>query len=465
MDALASLAALLPDGALSTHPGELAARGRDWWAMAMLREARGDVLDRPLAVAFPRSTEDVSAILGWAQGTGTPVVPRGGGSGVSGGAQASRRAVVIDLSEMREVLDVDERSLAVSVQAGIRGDRLEAALGRRDLTLGHYPQSLAISSVGGWIASASAGQASTGYGVIEDLILGLTVVLATGEVLPLRPVPRSAAGPDLRRLFVGSEGTLGVVTEAVLSASRLPEELRWLAVAPTAFEQGFDVVREWLQAGIRPLVVRLYDPADASVTFGEVGHAGGPVLIAAAASEADLDALRASADAAEALDGRYGSHWWERRFDAVDLYRRIMGPDRALGGGVVVDTIEVAALWSRLPGLYRALRGVLGRHAEAVGCHLSHAYRSGASLYFTILIRASDDSAAADAYLRCWRDAARACHESGGTLTHHHGVGLLKVPFMDQEVGPAGIAVLRALKRALDPAGVLNPGKLIPGGG
>jgi alkyldihydroxyacetonephosphate synthase len=463
VDPLASLTALLPEGAVSTHPGELAARSRDWWALAMLREARGDVLDRPLAVAFPRSTEDVSAVLAWAQETATPVVPRGGGSGVCGGAQASRRSVVLDLSEMRKVLDVDTVSQAVEAQAGIRGGRLEAELGRHGLTLGHYPQSLAISSLGGWIASGSAGQASTGYGVIEDLLLGLTVVVAGGEVLRLRPVPRSAAGPDLRRLFVGSEGTLGVVTEAVLSAARLPKGHRWVAMAPGTFEDGFDLVRGWLQAGIRPLVVRLYDPADAALTFGDLGHPGGPVLIAA--TEDDADVLPATAGTAEPLDERYGLHWWEHRFDAVDLYRRIMGPDRAFGSGVVADTVEVAGPWSKLPALYRALNGALGRHAEGVGCHLSHAYRSGGSLYCTFLIRASDDSAAADAYLRCWRDVARACHDAGGTISHHHGVGLLKSPFLDGELGSAGVSVLRSIKAALDPAGILNPGKLVPGGG
>ena len=466
MDGLESLTPLLPEGALSTHPGELAARARDWWPLAMLREARGDVLERPLAVAFPRTTEDVGIVMKWAQQTGTPVVPRGGGSGVCGGAQAVRGGVVLDLSEMREVLAVDEESLVVEVQAGIRGDRLEGALGQRGLTLGHYPQSLAISSVGGWIAARSAGQASAGYGAIEDLVLGLTVVLADGGILRLRPVPRSAAGPDLRRLFVGSEGTLGVITEATLAATRLPLDIRWLAAAPQTFEEGLTTVRDMVQGGGRPLVVRLYDPPDAGVAFGDLGHAGGPVLIAAVDGAAEAESVGRIVGRAKGglLDEAYGSHWWEHRFDAVDLYRRVMGPDRAFGTGVVVDTVEVAGLWAHLGGLYGALRGTLNRHAEMVGCHLSHPYRSGASLYFTFLIRAEDDSAAADAYLRCWRDAARTCHGAGGTITHHHGVGLLKAPFMDEEIGPAGVSVLRALKSALDPAGILNPGKLIPRG-
>jgi alkyldihydroxyacetonephosphate synthase len=432
----------------------------------MLREARGDILERPLAVAFPRTTEDVAAVMVWAQETGTPVIARGGGSGVCGGAQATRGSVILDLSEMREVIGVDEGSLAVEVQAGIRGDRLEGALAQRGLTLGHYPQSLAISSVGGWLAARSAGQASAGYGAIEDLVLGLTVVLADGGVLRLRPVPRSAAGPDLRNLFIGSEGTLGIITEATLTASRLPDDLRWVAAAPGTFEEGLETVRDIVQGGGRPVVVRLYDPPDAALTFGDLGHAGGPVLIVAVDGEAEAGAIGRAVEAGTSgpLGDGYGSHWWEHRFDAVDVYRGVMGPDRVFGSGVVVDTLEVAALWSQLSGLYRTLQDTLTGHAEAVGCHLSHPYRSGASLYFTFLIRAADDSAAADAYLRCWRDAARACHGAGGTITHHHGIGLLKAPFMEEELGSVGLSVLRAMKSALDPAAILNPGKLIPRG-
>jgi alkyldihydroxyacetonephosphate synthase len=469
VDPLDPLRAILPEGAVSTHPGEVAARTRDWWALAMLREARGEILDRPVAVVFPQTTEEVSSVLVWAQETGTPVVPRGGGSGVSGGAQAHRRSVVLDLSEMRDVLAIDTESQAVEVQAGIRGDRLEAALEERGLTLGHYPQSLALSSVGGWIASGSAGQASAGHGVIEDLVLGLAAVLADGRIVRLRAVPRSAAGPDLRRLFVGSEGTLGVITEATLSASRPPGAVRWVAAAPAGFVEGIAVVREAMQQELRPLVVRLYDGADAALTFGEIGHAGGPVLVAGFAEPRDADASEARRLAASMGAGQrseeYGMHWWGHRFDAVDVYRRIMGRDRSLGSGVVVDTMEVAALWGRLPELHAAVGAALRSQAEAVGCHLSHPYRSGASLFFTFLVRGADDRAAGDAYLRCWQRAARACHGAGGTVTHHHGVGLLKAPFMEDELGRPGLEALRAVKSALDPAGILNPGKLVRGGG
>ncbi|MEX2458498.1 MAG: FAD-binding oxidoreductase, partial [Actinomycetota bacterium] len=225
----------LPTGAVSTHPGELAGRSRDWWALAMLREVRGDPPVKPAAVVFPSSTEEVSIVLRWASETGTVVVPRGAGSGVVGGAEAIKRGIVLDTTRMAGVLSVDPTSMTASVQAGLRGDRLEQALAGQGLTLGHYPQSLAISTVGGWIAATSAGQASAGYGGIEDLLLGLTVVLADGTVVKVPAHARSAAGPSLRHLFIGSEGTLGVVTEAVLSLSRLPSTYQWDAYKPASF--------------------------------------------------------------------------------------------------------------------------------------------------------------------------------------------------------------------------------------
>jgi alkyldihydroxyacetonephosphate synthase len=469
VDTLASLIERLPDGTVSTHPGELASRSRDWWALAMLREARGERLPRPMAVVFPRTTDQVAATLTWASETGTAVVPRGGGSGVCGGAQALWRALILDLSRMDRVVDVDEESMAVTVEAGLHGDRLESALNPRGLTVGHYPQSIAISSVGGWIATASAGQASAGYGAIEDLLLGATAVLASGEILRLPATPRSAAGPDLRRLLVGSEGTLAVVTEAVLSVSDLPDGMRWAAFQPGSFARGVQVVRDVMRSGAHPDVVRLYDDIDAALAFGSAGHSGGPVLLLGfrdgRLAETEIEACARLASSAEAtvLLGSLGEHWWEHRNDAVDLYRGIMGEDRSLGSGVIVDTMEVAGLWGSLPAIHERVRGSLLSHAsDAVGCHLSHPYRSGASLYFTFLMRAADDEAAERAYLGAWQAAIEACREAGGTITHHHGIGLLKAPFLADEIGTEGVATLRAIKHALDPKGILNPGKLLP---
>jgi alkyldihydroxyacetonephosphate synthase len=467
VETLLTLQERLPEGAVRSDPDELRSRSHDWWALALLREARGDQPTLPAAVVVPTSTEDVAAVLAWAQTTRTPVVPRGAGSGVSGGAEPVAGCVVLDLSELDRVLEVDEVSQVVHVQAGMRGDRLEARLETHGLTAGHYPQSIAISSVGGWIAASGAGQASAGYGAIEERLVGLSMVLPGGRVLRVPPTPRSAAGPDLRRLLIGWEGTLGVITEAYLQCDRRPAGFEWEAFRFAAFERCMDAFRHIVRSHAGAAVMRAYDPTDATLNFGRVGHGEGCVAIVGFPAELPGldDRRRAAVDLAAAAGGEplgpaFGEHWWAHRNDAVDTYRRIMGPDRMFGPGVVVDTMEVAGLWRGLPRLYDAVRAALGEHAEAVGCHLSHVYASGSSLYFTFLVRATDDREVEPAYLATWDAALKACLAQGGTITHHHGVGRLKAAYLAGELGEEGVALLRKIKDAVDPFGLMNPGTL-----
>ena len=271
------LVSRLPDGTVRTDAEIRRERAIDSWALALLRRVRGDELPIPAAVVLPASTEEVATVLAWASQTSTAVIPRGAGSGVCGGAQARAGSVVLDLSRMAEVTDVDLVSQTVTVQAGVRGDQLEQALAEHGLTAGLYPQSIAISTVGGWIAASSAGQASTGFGAIEDVLLGLTAVLPQGEILRCRPVPRSAAGPDLRRLLVGSEGTLAVVTEATLACRARPAGWDWLAFAFPGFTALADGLRQAVRAETGAAVIRGYDETDAQLSFGALGHPGGCV--------------------------------------------------------------------------------------------------------------------------------------------------------------------------------------------
>jgi len=339
-------------------------RAIDCWALGLLRRARGDDLPTPAAVVFPASTEDVAAVMAWASETGTAVIPRGGGSGVCGGAEGDARSVVLDLSRMDKVIGVDLISRAVHVQAGVRGGQLEDVLAGHGLTVGHYPQSITVSTVGGWIAASSAGQASAGFGAIEDVLLGLTAVLPHGEILRCRPVPRSAAGPDLRRLLVGSEGTLAVVTEATLACRARPAGWEWLACGFPSFAALAEGLREAVRAETGAGIIRGYDEADAAFSFEGLGHPGGCVgILGFPAGLAGLDDRKRlafdvmhQAGAAGELGSQYGEHWWEHRNDAVGTYLAIMGPERAFGAGVVVDTIEVAGLWSAVPALYAGVR-------------------------------------------------------------------------------------------------------------
>jgi alkyldihydroxyacetonephosphate synthase len=469
VESLDVLARRLPDGAVTTEPRILRERAIDSWALALLRQVRSDELPAPAAVIFPACTEDVATVLAWAGETRTAVIPRGAGSGVCGGAQARAGSVVLDLSRMNAVNGLDLVSRAVDVQAGVRGDQLEDALAAHDLTVGHYPQSAAISTVGGWIAASSAGQASAGFGAIEDVLLGLTAVLPGGEILRCRPVPRSAAGPDLRRLLVGSEGTLAVVTEATLACQVRPAGWQWLAFGFSSFNALADALREVVRAQTGAAVIRGYDEADAALSFGALGHPGG--CVALLGFPAGLPGLQARTSLAQDvmhqagaadLAASYGEHWQQHRNDAVGLYQQIMGPDRAFGPGVIVDTMEVAGLWSTVPRLYAGVRDALAAHCEAVGCHLSHLYPSGSSLYFTFLIRGADDRDVEARYLAAWEQAMASCAAAGGTITHHHGVGRLKTAFLAAELGPGGADVLRRIKAALDPDGILNPGVLLP---
>ncbi len=468
MSALDLLVSRLPADTVSTDPKILTERATDSWTLDLLRRVRGDELAEPAAVAFPVRTEDVATVLAWATETGTAVIPRGAGSGVCGGAQARAGAVILDLSRMDQIGDVDLVSQTVTAQAGVRGDRLEAALAANGLTTGHYPQSIAISTVGGWIAASSAGQASTGFGAIEDILLGLTAVLPTGEILRCRAVPRSAAGPDLRRLLIGSEGTLAVVTEATLACRRRPAGWEWLAVAFPRFTDMAGALREVRRAGTGVAVLRGYDETDAQFNFGALDHSGDCVGLAG--FPADLPGLEARKQAAAAimtstgteLGARYGEHWEQHRNDAVQTYAQVMGPERAFGAGAIVDTMEVAGLWSAVPRLHEEIKGALAPFTELAGCHLSHLYPSGSSLYFTFLINGTDEHDAEATYRQAWDQAARSCAGAGGTITHHHGVGRLKAPYLTQELGAEGVAVLDRIRAALDPAQIMNPGGLRP---
>jgi|SRR5580658_329534 alkyldihydroxyacetonephosphate synthase len=468
VDAIESLASRLPRGAVTTDPQMLRERAIDSWTLGLLRRVRGDEPPEPAAVVFPTSTEDVATVLSWASPMRIPVITRGGGSGVCGGASGAKASVVLDMSRMDKVTDVDLISRVVHVQAGVRGDQLEDVLAADGLTVGHYPQSLAMSTVGGWIAASSAGQASTGFGAIEDMLLGLTAVLPTGRILRSRPVPRSAAGPDLRRLLVGSEGTFAVITEATLACRARPAGWQWLAFGFPSFDALADGLRDAARAETGAVICRGYDPTDAQLSFGPLGHTSGCVgLLGFPVGLPGLDARMAVAaevlgEAGNQLDSSYGDHWWRHRNDAVDTYARIMGPARAFGSGVVVDTMEVAGLWSVVPRLYAGVRTALAANAQAVGCHLSHLYPSGSSLYFTFLISGADDRDAETRYLAAWDQAARSCAAMGGTMTHHHGVGRLKSAYLPGEIGETGVQVLRRIKAAFDPDGIMNPRVLLP---
>ena len=464
-ESLDALKTLLPDGAVSTDPEDLGAHAYDWWPLALLRFRRGETMTLPSAVVRPSSTEEVATVLRWAQETRTAVVPFGGGSGVSGGAEAVAGAIALDTRSMDRVLAVDPQALTVTAQTGIMGRALEEHLAGLGLTLGHFPQSIDISTLGGWISARSAGQKSARYGRLEDMILGLEAVLPGGRVVRTRPVPATAAGPDLARLFVGSEGTLGVVTEATIAIRPAPSAVAHGAYAFDSFAVGLDAVRRVAREELRPAVMRLYDETDVGIAFRDSpDRPDGALLILrfegddlADAEEQAIRKIVAGAGGRD-LGPALAERWWEHRNDAVATFRHIM-LNEMLGPVAAADTMEIAGLWP-VDALYASVRDALGAHADVVGCHASHVYPQGTCLYYTFVFVGSTDEGALEArYRAAWNAAAAAALGAGATVTHHHGVGLLKAEWLREELGE-GFEVLRAIKRTLDPSGIMNPGKL-----
>jgi alkyldihydroxyacetonephosphate synthase len=458
------------------------ALGRSYADLVRLRS--GDASSAPDLVVYPESAEQVAALLSACADARVAVIPFGGGTSVVGGvepvADGFAGAVSLDLGRLDRVLGIDGVSLTARLEAGLFGPELERRLAAEGLTLGHYPQSFEHSTVGGWVATRSAGQASTGYGRIDELVEGLRFIAPAGEI-DAREQPASAAGPDLRELLVGSEGVLGVICEATLRVRPLPELRRYEGWSFKSFMEGCEALRVLEQAGASPDVARVSDEEETRLAMALASpgswtervlrryllmarHEGGCLAIVGfEGGEEDVERRRLQASSllraggGLALGRKPGAAWLQGRYAAPYLR------DELLERGVLVETLETAIHWSKVQALYKAVREALqttlGERALVL-CHVSHVYRSGASLYFTFLAPQAEDA------LGQWRTAKRTASEAivagGGTITHHHAVGRDHLPWMRAEVGELGLELLRAAKSRLDPAGVMNPGKLLP---
>lgn len=456
---------------MSTEPAELGLHAADLWPKLVMARRRGERLPEPEAVVRPGTTAEVAAVLGWADGRGIAVVPFGAGTGVCGGAAATAGAVTLDVSRMNRVLALDPVSGTVTVQPGIIGQALEDHLGHRGWTLGHFPSSIHCSSIGGLLAVRSAGQASSGYGKLEDMVVGLEAVLADGTVVRAKATPSSAAGPDLKRLFLGGEGTTGVITEATLRLRPRPEAALDRGLVFEDLTTGLDAVRSVLRTGVVPTVVRLYDGAETALVSGRQGlelPSGGCLLVVSAEGTAevarfvhDVAVRELVAAGGRDLGPEPGTHWRAHRHDVSYRFADYVKPGGALGDAVALDTMEVAGLWSGLDRLYTAVRAALAAHSDVVLAHVSHVYGTGASIYFTFgAATEGDEALALSRYESAWADGQRAALDAGGTISHHHGVGLLRAPWLPDELGDGGWQLLLRVKTALDPSGTLNPGKL-----
>ncbi|MFN2388841.1 MAG: FAD-binding oxidoreductase [Actinomycetota bacterium] len=456
------LAGFLDPAAIVDTGDERARFGDDLSASALLRRRGGGAPRGPAAVVRPRATAEVAQVLAWAQSTATPVVPYGAGSGVCRGIEPGTGAVVVDMSAMDRVLDVDQKSRLVRAQAGVGGAVLGEELAAAGLTTGHEPQSLHISTVGGWVATRACGQLSARYGGIERILASLEAVLPGGEVVRSKTVPRRAIGPDVASLMIGSEGTLGIVTEATLRVQLLVSDRAHACVTFEHMADGVAACRAIVQSDLRPTLVRLYDPDDAAIFFRRLDEppSGAVLLLSFDGPDGAARATRAGDLAAgRPAPAELVAHWWAHRNDAVGAYLELMDGSGVLGPHAAVDTMEVSGTWSILRPLYHSMKDALAAEADLVGCHLSHVYPDGGCLYFTLASASSDDEQAGRTLNRWWEVGMPACLGAGGSISHHHGIGRTKARWLPDELG-GWWDVLVAVKAALDPAGIMNPGAL-----
>jgi alkyldihydroxyacetonephosphate synthase len=442
-------------------PEVVATASRDWWPLAMIWDDDGIAITTAAAVATPASPEEVASAARLCNDAGVPLTVAAGRSGVCGASMPVHGGVVLDLTALDGIVAVDDASLVLDVRAGTFGTPLEAALrAEHGVTLGHWPQSIDLSTVGGWLACRSAGQLSTRYGKIEDMVLGLDVVLADGRMLHTGGAPRAAVGPDLSQVFVGSEGTLGIITGARLRVHPAPTAEVRAAFCFPSFAAGLDACRRILRRGASPAVLRLYDAVEAERHFGDRGgdrdasvllvlDEGDPQLLDGVLRVVQEEARSGGTDDDPALLDT----WLEHRNDVSALHHYI-------AQGAVVDTMEIAAHWSTLPAAYDGVLAALRAFDDLVvaSAHLSHAYPDGGCLYFTFGGFPPKEQRE-DFYHRTWDAAMEATVTVGAALSHHHGIGLNRARYAAAALG-TGHDVLATMKVALDPRGILNPGKL-----
>jgi alkyldihydroxyacetonephosphate synthase len=458
LEALAAIAPTSIDGE------DLAEHGRDWWPIAIGWAAAGQVPALASVIVRPTSAQQVAQILGACNEARVPVTPMAGRSGVCGGSIPLRGGVALDLCELNQVHEVDEISETVTVDAGMFGPDLEAHLAGvgPGYSVGHFPQSFDLSTVGGWLACRGAGQYSTRYGKIEDMVVALTVALPDGRLIETAgTAPRSATGPSLTQLFVGSEGTLGVITSATLKLHRKASAEARRVVSFATFDDGLEACRRILQRGATPAVLRLYDVIESKRSFEVEANVlivldeADPHLLAATMSIVDEELAGATQE-----DLGHVDHWLGSRNNVsqlAPLWRN----------HVVVDTIEISGSWKDLgqttERLLATLRETPGTLTASV--HQSHAYSDGACCYFTFAGRPTAEDgenqleAEANYYQRVWTAANACIIAEGRAVSHHHGVGLHRADALVASLGSAH-DVLQQVKDALDPNGIMNPGKL-----
>ena len=449
--------------------GIIAKASTDYIGFRQYERADGKYwVNKAACVVKPRSVEEVSKALAFLNQHGIDTAPRTGGSSVTLSIEPEEGGVILDGSEMNEILSLNERDMMLTARCGTPLEYIENYLNERGYTTGHFPQSLPLAQLGGLIATRSIGQFSTLYGGIEDLLVGLEAVLPDGQVVRIKNSPRRSVGPDLRHLFIGCEGMLGFITEGTIKIFRHTPESRWMnAWAIKSMGAGLDLIREVMVAGYRPAVIRLHDAGEVQRMFSGSIEDGFAVLLFLADGPAPI--TEATGKAVCEIAARYetkdlGSRpvesWLKTRNDVAFHMDEPVYYSR----GVVADTCEISAPWSEIGNIYNAVVERLPRempNLAAIGGHSSHSYVQGTNIYFTFgfVVKDGAESVRKD-YMKLISVIMEETLKRGGSIAHHHGSGKYRTKWMPQEHG-SSYPLLYKLKEALDPNGILNKGVLL----
>jgi len=454
---------VLPSKNVSDEEIDKIAYSKDYCLITLRWILEGVTPATPDFIVWPENTEQVSGVVKLANIEEIPVIPFGEGSGVVGGAIPTRGGIIIDIKKMDKILEINDKNLEVRVQPGINLMNLERMLNKEGYTMGHSPQSIYCSALGGNISTRAAGQFSTKYGKIDDMVISLECVLPTGEIIRSKNVPKSSTGPSIERLFIGAEGTLGIITEATMKIWPYPEKKTLMSYAFENLEDGLEVIRKIMRKMIFPAVIRLYDEIETSRHFYQTPEAKKRCMLILV-MEGDEDLVDLEENVSKKICEDYRgiacreepvNHWFETRFNVKEA------SDFA-PLDIIFDTIEVSVNWDKSLNLcnsmlsaMKAVNGVL-----FASVHASHFYPQGVCFYFTFGGAAPGGVKPEEFYMSVWNAAMKSCIDAGGSISHHHGIGIIRSQWLKEELGKEGFDALKRIKGSIDPKNIMNPGKM-----
>ncbi|MFX1456904.1 MAG: FAD-binding oxidoreductase [Promethearchaeota archaeon] len=447
---------------VSSSEIDLLAYSKDSTLIGFNWEIQGKIAGLADFITWPESAEQISEILKLANREKIPVIPYGEGSGVVGGAIPLYGGIIIDMKKFNSVININDKDLTVTAETGINGMNLERYLNAKGYTTGHIPQSLYTSSLGGWIAHRAAGQFSTKYGKIEDILLGMELILPQGDIIKFKTIARASTGPQFDKLFIGGEGTLGIVIKATLKIWPLPEKRALISYAFPTIEDSFEAVRKILREHIFPAVIRIYDKFESARHFPDVENAKGKVVVIFICEgnsklvdlEESMTKEKCEANNGIECGDSPVNHWLETRFRVTETSS--MPPYK-----IVFDTLEVASLWDNVADIYNRVLESMNKFKGVlmITAHVSHFYPNGVGIYFSFGGVPPRGDSDLKFYQQCWDTTIKAVLDAGGSIAHHHGIGINRSHWMDEEWGDA-MKILRQIKNVIDPNNILNPGKI-----